>query len=82
MIPVLDEADGLGELQRRLRAALAGIDHELVYVDDGSSDGSAGLIEGFAAAEPGVTLVKLSRNFGMEVAMSAGLDHARGDHVV
>jgi polyisoprenyl-phosphate glycosyltransferase len=82
VIPVLDEADGLGELHRRLRAALAGIDHELVYVDDGSSDGSVGLIEGFAAAEPGVTLVKLSRNFGMEVAMSAGLDHARGAHVV
>src|SRR4029079_10008461 len=39
-------------------------------------------MEGFAAAEPGVTLVKLSRNFGMEVAMSAGLDHARGAHVV
>jgi glycosyltransferase involved in cell wall biosynthesis len=82
VIPVLDEADGLGELHRRLRAALSGIDHEVVYVDDGSSDGSADLIEGFAAAEPGVTLVKLSRNFGMEVAMSAGLDHARGDHVV
>jgi len=82
VIPVLDEADGLGELHRRLRAALDGIGHEIVYVDDGSSDGSAGLIESFAAAEPGVTLVKLSRNFGMEVAMSAGLDHARGDHVV
>jgi len=50
VIPVLDEADGLGELHRRLRAALAGIDHELVYVDDGSSDGSVALIEGFAAA--------------------------------
>ena len=82
VIPVLDEADGLGELHRRLRAALAGIEHEVIYVDDGSSDGSVGLIEGFAAAEPGVTLVKLSRNFGMEVAMSAGLDYARGAHVV
>jgi glycosyltransferase involved in cell wall biosynthesis len=82
VIPVLDEADGLDELHRRLRAALDGIDHEIVYVDDGSSDGSAGVIEGFAAAEPGLTLVKLSRNFGMEVAMSAGLDYARGAHVV
>jgi glycosyltransferase involved in cell wall biosynthesis len=82
VIPVLDEADGLDELHRRLRAALDGIDHEMVYVDDGSSDGSAALIEGFAAAGPGVTLVKLSRNFGMEVAMSAGLDYARGAHVV
>jgi len=82
VIPVLDEEAGLGELHRRLRAALAEIPHEIVYVDDGSTDGSPALVSGWAAAEPGVTLVKLSRNFGMEVAMSAGLDYARGDHVV
>jgi len=82
VVPVLDEADGLGELHRRLRAALDGIEHEVIYVDDGSTDGSVPLIEGLAAVEPGITLVKLSRNFGMEVAMSAGLDHARGAHVV
>ena len=82
VIPVLDEADGLGELHRRVRAALDGIDHELVYVDDGSTDGSAAMIERWAETEPGITLVGLSRNFGLEVAMSAGLDHASGDHVV
>jgi polyisoprenyl-phosphate glycosyltransferase len=82
VIPVLDEADGLDELHRRVRAALAGIEHELVYVDDGSTDGSAAKIERWTETEAGVTLVKLSRNFGLEVAMSAGLDHARGDHVV
>ena len=82
VIPVLDEEDGLPELHRRLREALAELPHELVYVDDGSSDGSAALIERWTVSEPGVTLVVLSRNFGMEVAMSAGLDHARGEHVV
>jgi polyisoprenyl-phosphate glycosyltransferase len=53
-----------------------------VFVDDGSTDGSGAIIEDLAAREDGIVLVQLSRNFGMEVAMSAGLDHARGDHVV
>ena len=84
VVPVFDEEASLEELHRRLREATAGTgeDCELVYVDDGSRDRSAELIEGFAREEPGVTLVQLSRNFGMEVAMSAGLDQARGDYVV
>jgi polyisoprenyl-phosphate glycosyltransferase len=82
VVPVLDEEDNLPELHDRVRAALAGIQHELVLVDDGSSDGSVALVESWIAREDGVVLVKLSRNFGMEVAMSAGLDHAAGDHVV
>jgi glycosyltransferase involved in cell wall biosynthesis len=82
VVPVLDERDALPELHRRLRTALAGLTHEIVYVDDGSRDGSAELAAGWAREEDGVTLVKLSRNFGLEVAMSAGLDYARGDHVV
>ena len=82
VVPVLDEEDTLAELHDRVRAALAGIPHELVLVDDGSTDGSVALVESWIAREDGVVLVKLSRNFGMEVAMSAGLDHAGGDHVV
>ena len=82
VIPVLDEEDGLPELHRRVEAALDGIQHELVFVDDGSSDRSAAIIEELAARQEGIVLVQLSRNFGMEIAMSAGLDHARGDHVV
>jgi len=82
VIPVFDEEGVLGELHRRVRAALAGIPHELVFVDDGSTDRSAEIVEALAAREDGIVLVQLSRNFGMEVAMSAGLDHAQGDHVV
>jgi dolichol-phosphate mannosyltransferase len=82
VIPVLDEEDALPELHRRLEAALEGIPHELVFVDDGSTDRSAAIVEELAGRQEGVALVQLSRNFGMEIAMSAGLDHARGDHVV
>jgi glycosyltransferase involved in cell wall biosynthesis len=83
VVPVLDEEDVLPELQRRIDEALAAIDggYEVVYVDDGSTDGSCALIERLARERPNVVLVRLSRNFGMEVAMSAGMDHARGAYV-
>jgi polyisoprenyl-phosphate glycosyltransferase len=84
VVPVLDEEAGLPELHRRLSAVLSALDGpaEIVYVDDGSADHSAELIAGWVAtAELEVTLIKLSRNFGMEIAMSAGLDHARGRYV-
>src|SRR4051794_37195616 len=77
VVPVLNEEQGLRELHRRICEALAGLSYEVIYVDDGSTDGSAALIEALGDA----TLIKLSRNFGMEVAMSAGVDPARGDYV-
>jgi glycosyltransferase involved in cell wall biosynthesis len=82
VVPVLDEEDNLPKLHERVRAAMSEIPHELVFVDDGSTDASAAVVESWIAQEDGILLVKLSRNFGMEVAMSAGLDHASGEHVV
>jgi glycosyltransferase involved in cell wall biosynthesis len=84
VVPVHDEDAVLPELRERLAAAMAGagVTWEAIYVDDGSTDGSATLIEGWLGDDADdVTLVSLSRNFGMEVAMSAGLDHARGERV-
>jgi glycosyltransferase involved in cell wall biosynthesis len=84
IVPVYNEEEVLPELHERLRSSLALLDggYELVYVDDGSADRSAELIEPWARADDDVVLVQLSRNFGMEIAMSAGLDHVRGEHVV
>lgn len=82
VVPVLDEVEGLPELQRRLDDALDGIPSEVVYVDDGSTDGSTELMTGWAQERDDVRVVVLSRNFGMEVAMSAGLDHADGAYAV
>jgi polyisoprenyl-phosphate glycosyltransferase len=85
VVPVHDEEDVLGSLRERLEAVLAQIDGEteVVLVDDGSSDRSAELIRAWIGESPHeVTLVTLSRNYGMEIAMSAGLDTARGDWAV
>ncbi len=84
VVPVKDERESLPELHRRLHEALdpTAEDWEVIYVDDGSVDGSVALVEGWASEEDGVSLLALSRNFGMEVAMSAGLDYARGDRAV
>jgi glycosyltransferase involved in cell wall biosynthesis len=84
VIPVHNEEIGLESLRLRLAEALVGMaeTYEIVYVDDGSTDRSAATIGDWAHTDAHVTLVELSRNFGMEIAMSAGLDHARGQFVV
>ena len=84
VIPVHNEEEGLSELAQRLTSSLADVGerYEVLYVDDGSTDRSAELIESWADADDRSVLVQLSRNFGMEIAMTAGLDHARGSYVV
>ena len=84
VVPVFNEQSVLpafqGALQQTLEAT--GCDYEILYVDDGSTDGSARLIGDWCRTDPHVGFVELSRNFGKEVALSAGLDHARGDAVI
>jgi polyisoprenyl-phosphate glycosyltransferase len=83
VVPVFNEQEGLPELQRRIEEALGDLDggYEVVYVDDGSVDASGALLEALARERDEVLLVRLSRNYGMEIAMSAGMDHARADYV-
>jgi dolichol-phosphate mannosyltransferase len=84
VVPVFNEEENLPELHGRLRDALeaSGERWEAIYVDDGSSDSSAAIVERLVADGEPAVLVALSRNFGMEIAMSAGIDQARGDRVV
>lgn len=84
-IPVFNEDSVLDELYRRTKAVLAGLDgwdYEIVFVDDGSTDGSREWLAGLAMADAHVKVVTLSRNFGHQAALTAALDHVRGDAVV
>ena len=84
VVPVYNEQDVLPEFHRRLGQVLdaLGGDAEVVYVNDGSSDATRDLLIALRESDPRVAVIDLSRNFGKEIAMSAGLDHARGDAVV
>ena len=84
VIPIRDEEDGLGELSRRLRAVIdaLGMSAEVVLVDDGSQDRTPEIITSLSRADRRFKVVRLSRNFGHQVAISAGLHHASGQAVV
>jgi len=84
VVPIFNERENLPELRRRLTEALdaTGHDWEAVLVDDGSADGSGDVIRGFHEQDPRFKLVELSRNFGHQPAVTAGIHHARGDCVV
>jgi len=80
--PMHDEQDNVRALYERLSAALDGLPWELVVTDDGSRDATAQRLAELAAADERVKVISLSRNFGHQAALTAGLEHARGDAVV
>lgn len=84
-VSLYNEEEVFPELLRRLREALDGIPggpHEMVFVDDGSADGTFSKVAAAAADDPRIVGISLSRNFGHQAALSAALDHASGDVVV
>jgi glycosyltransferase involved in cell wall biosynthesis len=84
IVPVFNEEAVLPAFHRRLVAVMNGLvmQGEIIYVNDGSSDGSLNEMHRLMAEDGRVAIVDLSRNFGKEIAMTAGLDHAHGDAVV
>jgi dolichol-phosphate mannosyltransferase len=84
VVPIYNEEENLPELRRRLTAALDATGHpwEVILINDGSRDRSAEIIGQFHADDPRFKLVDLSRNFGHQPAITAGIHHATGDCVV
>jgi polyisoprenyl-phosphate glycosyltransferase len=80
--PVYDEQELVEDFIARACAAAADYEFELVIVNDGSSDRTPALLDRIAAADERVRVIHLSRNFGHQAALTAGLEHARGDVVV
>ncbi len=84
VIPLFNEQENLPELHRRLRAALDPLDiePEIILVNDGSSDATPSMIHMLSQADPRVVGVMLSRNFGHQAAVSAGIAECTGDAVI
>jgi len=84
VVPLYDEQDNVDELHRRLDLSLRSLEtsHEIVFVNDGSRDATRGLIDALQESDPSLAVVHLSRNFGHQAAISAGIDRARGRAVV
>lgn len=84
VVPVYNEERCLEAFYAELSRALEPLDlrHEIIFVDDGSSDGSLRIVERLRAADPAVSAVSLARNFGHQTALTAGMDFATGDVVV
>jgi polyisoprenyl-phosphate glycosyltransferase len=84
IVPAYNEQDVLPQFHKRLSAVLASINEsvEVIYVNDGSRDGTLAVLRRLRASDPRIAIVDLSRNFGKEIAVTAGLDHSKGAAVV
>lgn len=84
VVPAYNEADGLSEFHARLAKVLDELpfNAEIIFVDDGSTDGTSQVVERLREQDDRIALLELSRNFGKEIALTAGLDYASGEAVV
>ena len=84
VIPLHNEEENIEELYHSLKSVMdsEGRDYELLFVDDGSTDRTLGLLEPFEQRDPRVRLLRFRRNFGKAAAWAAGFDHAKGDVIV
>ncbi len=84
VVPLYNEEENVPELHRRVKKVLESMacPYEIIYVDDGSSDGTLPLLEQIQSSDRGVVVLSFRRNFGQTAAFAAGFDFARGDVIV
>jgi len=84
VIPVFNEAENLPELYQELDRACAGLKRpcEIIFIDDGSTDGSFDVLRSLQAGDPRVKVIRFRKNFGQTAALAAGFDYARGEVIV
>lgn len=85
VVPVFNEIDTIDAFYERTKNVLKSLgsySHEIIFVDDGSTDGSYERLRDMANSDPNVSIIKFSRNFGHQIAITAGVDHATGEAVV
>lgn len=86
VVPVYNEEAVLPEFYRQVTDVLRGIQgsrgYELIFIDDGSNDGSPKILENLARRDPAVRVIEFSRNFGHQIALTAGLEHVSGDAAI
>src|ERR1044072_6121120 len=89
VVPAYNESEGLRDFHARLAAVLDGLqaaseplDAEVLYVDDGSGDDTWDIMRALRLADARVSTLRLSRNFGEELALTAGLDHVNADAAI
>jgi glycosyltransferase involved in cell wall biosynthesis len=83
VVPLLDEQDNLRPLYEQIKQALDGrFEYEVIFVDDGSTDGSFETLKGFHGSDRRVRVIRFRRNFGQTAALSAGFLHAKGEIIV
>ena len=84
VVPVYNEVDNIRKFYTTVKDVLETMDydHEIIFVDDGSSDDSAGMLRHIGQEDPKVKVLLLARNFGHQLALTCGLDYAKGDAVI
>jgi glycosyltransferase involved in cell wall biosynthesis len=84
VIPVYNEVENVSRLHEAIKRALAptSLSYEIIYVDDGSNDGTAAALQSLAGKDGRARVIQLKRNFGQTIALGAGFDHAQGEYIV
>jgi len=84
VVPAYNEEEVLPEFHKRVCKVLMSLSFraEIIYVNDGSTDGTLKVMQALRGRDPRVCIVDLSRNYGKEIALTAGIDHAKGDAIV